>query len=650
MSESDKQVAFGDTTGGQRDNPSRPPRDGKQSLALLPICVISSAFLAFTLLPPLYPSAGIFAAPLLVLLAVSACVLVFAPGFALLTLAGENVPASLSPGLVVIGSAAGGWVLFWAWFADPSLGLCSSLALSAAAMLILSFKPIRFSWKRSSLPASVSVIVCIGYLSFAGNLGGLNYGDQLVASRYWAVVDNSIPRNFADCLINHRAGLKPFLVADWHSSDRPPLETGMVLIAYPFVKAAGSRLAYLLLGTAVNIFWIGGLWGFLRAAGITERRILQVVILVALVGAVFINTVYTWPKMLSAALSLTAGAALLVQDCPKRTRALVVGSSGAFSLLAHGSGVFALFGLITLFWIRRKEWGPRDVIVTFALAALVYCPWIAYQKFYDPPGDRLIKWHLAGVVPVDEKRPPLDSIVEEYKKAGLGGFVANKVHNLRMLIGDPTDWNGEYAQGFAQPGWDSTFAGNVRHFFLLRLGPTPMLLLIGIPLLFNRKVRQAAWLKPLAGVLIATLLFFLLLEFGSTPSCTTWLAHTPYTALLLWSVLGALAIGEMGDKWFFAILPFQLILFVVMWNCDVTVWPGYLMPAPNFKPDLAEWTIGVLVILSLSVLLKGADQAGKEADPNGPRTETASSTRLGEKSGNDCPIGAERRDFKNKSS
>jgi hypothetical protein len=347
--------------------------------------------------------------------------------------------------------------------------------------------------------------------------------------------------------------------------------------------------------------------------GIAERKILQVVILVALVGAVFINTVYTWPKMLSAALSLTAGAALFVENCPKRIRTLVVASASALSLLAHGSGLFAVIGLVTLFWVRRKEWRTRDVIVTFAVAALIYCPWIAYQKFYDPPGDRLIKWHLAGVVPVDENRPSLATIVEEYQKAGFSGFAVNKVHNLRMLVGDPTDWNGEFAQGFAQPGWDST-AGHVRHFFLLRLGPTPMLLLLGIPLLFSRRVRPAAWLKPLAGVLVATLLFFLLTEFGSTPSCVTWLAHTPYTALLLWCALGALAIGEMGDKWFFIILPFHFILFVAMWNCDVTVWPGYLMPAPVFRPDVATCLLGVLAISTLVALLLSSNRWAATVD------------------------------------
>jgi hypothetical protein len=597
----------------------RSPRNKRQFLKSPPLYIIPLALLVFAFLTPLYSRAGVFAAPLIVVLAVSACILVSAPGFALLGLAGERVPASLAPGLVVVGSAAGGWLLFWAWFADSFIGMCTSIALLATAMITLCLKPILFSHKQTLIPVLASVIVCIGYLSVAGDRGEMHYGDRLIGFRYWAVVDNEIPRMFADCLTKDRIGLKPFHLGDWHSSDRPPLQTGMIMVAYPLVEEAGGRLAYLLLGVAVNIFWIFGLWGFLRTVGISERKILQVVILVALVGAVFINTVYTWPKMLSAALSLTVAAAILDQNCPKRIRTLVVGSASAFSLLSHGSAAFALLGLAPLFWVRRKAWRTRDVITTFAVAALVYCPWVAYQSFYDPPGNRLIKWHLAGVTSLDESRPSVKAIVEEYNKIGFSGFAVNKLHNLRMLLGDPTDWNGAYAQWKAQPAWDSTFTGRLRHFFLLRLGPAPSLLLIGVPLLFTRRVRRAVWLKSIGGVLIATSLALLLLEFGSTPQTVTWLHHSPYTLLLLWCALGALAIGEMGDKWVMVFLTLHLALFVALWDYNVSVWSAVQLPPDPGKADLVAMLISAFAVLALVALYLclnlGAAQTDEPAVP-----------------------------------
>jgi hypothetical protein len=591
------------TSMNKTTDPTFPPSKEKQSFRLLPLYLISAAFLSFIFLPSFYPSAGVFAAPLTAVLVVAACILTFAPGFALLELVGRRFPASLAPGLVIIGSAAAGWLLFWAWFASPYVGIGVSIGLSASAMLVLSFKRDRQSWQQVSAPAIVSVMVCVGYLSLAGDHGGLNYGDQLIAGRYWAVMDNQIPRLFADRLIEDRVGLKSYLLGDWHSSDRPPLQTGMLLLAYPFVGKAGSLLACLLLGVAINIFWIWGLWGFLRALGIDERRIFQAVILVALVGAVFINTIYTWPKMLSAALALTVGAAILVKDCPKQIRIWIIGSAGAFSLLSHGAAIFALLGLITLFWVRRKEWQLRDVFITFALTVLIYYPWIGYQQFYDPPGDRLIKWHLAGVTPSDETRSAAAMLMAEYKKAGFHGFAVNKVHNLRTLLGDSTDWNGEGAQGFAQPGWDSTFIGHLRHFFLLRLGPAPTLLLIGVAFLFIPAIRRAPWFIPLMGMLIATLLIFTLLEFGSTPSSAAWLWHAPYTALLVWCMLGALAIGELGDKWVLIFLLFHVILFIALWDYGVSMCSALPPPVNPGKPDFVAMLMAALAFLALVMLL-----------------------------------------------
>ena len=40
----------------------------------------------------------------------------------------------------------------------------------------------------------------------------------------------------------------------------------------------------------------------------------------------------------------------------------------------------------------------------------MYSPWLAYQRFYDPPGDRLLKLHLGGQETIDS-RSTLDTVV-----------------------------------------------------------------------------------------------------------------------------------------------------------------------------------------------------------------------------------------------
>ena len=44
-------------------------------------------------------------------------------------------------------------------------------------------------------------------------------------------------------------------------------------------------------------------------------------------------------------------------------------------------------------------------------------PWSAYQKYGDPPGNRLTKWTLAGVVEVDD-RGTAEAIFDSYGEAG----------------------------------------------------------------------------------------------------------------------------------------------------------------------------------------------------------------------------------------
>jgi hypothetical protein len=303
--------------------------------------------------------------------------------------------------------------------------------------------------------------------------------------------------------------------------------------------------------------------------------------------------------MLSAALALTVGAAIYVRDCPKQFRLLIIGSAGAFSLLSHGGALFALLGLMPWFWARRKQWLMRDIFVTLIIAALIYYPWVAYQKIFDPPGDRLIKWHLAGVVPSDETISAANALVAEYKKAGFHGIAINKIHNLRLLLGDSTDWNGEGAQGFAQPGWNSTFIGCLRQFFILRLGPAPTLLLIGVAFLFTPKMWRATWFKPLIGLLSSTLLIFVLLEFGSTPPCATWLWIAPYNALLLWCILGALAIAELSSKSFSIFLLIHVIVFIALWDYDLSMLSASSQQADFDKPDYVAKLIAAFALLML---------------------------------------------------
>lgn len=58
---------------------------------------------------------------------------------------------------------------------------------------------------------------------------------------------------------------------------------------------------------------------------------------------------------------------------------------------------------------------------------------MAYQRFYEPPGNRLLKWHLAGAAAVDD-RSFHTALTDGYSRVGVQGALANKWTNVQMQL------------------------------------------------------------------------------------------------------------------------------------------------------------------------------------------------------------------------
>ena len=88
--------------------------------------------------------------------------------------------------------------------------------------------------------------------------------------------------------------------------------------------------------------------------------------------------------------------------------------------------------------VCQQEVSPTCVVplAASAVVVLLVVPWAAYQRYVDPPGNRLMKkWHLAGVAPIDDR-----GIVEDTRRQLLGrGSVAplEQVVNFVQAF-DPT--------------------------------------------------------------------------------------------------------------------------------------------------------------------------------------------------------------------
>ncbi|MFC8681041.1 hypothetical protein ACFT30_05920 [Microbacterium ureisolvens] len=389
------------------------------------------------------------------MLAILTAVMAPAALFGVFVLAGAAFAKSLHPrigtdGAAMIGLAwlgGAGLVAFWTSFIDLRLG-----SVVGVLGMIVSLGAIAWSrgWRRWR------VVVPVGLVSIGSVLATIGLFRLWMVERApfelamtrtvaWVLpVDNVLPSNLADWL----AGDRPrFLSGDWLPSDRPPLQTGLLLLARgvlaPLAAVSrgleGTDLAY---GTSVaaQAVWVVSVVALVWALGHTTRIAVATVAFVAAVPTTYINMVYTWPKLLAGAFIVGAIAVLVAAVRRAELQVTSVILAAVLSLLAimsHGGAVFVLPAVLTLAAIvfARRSWAERARMAAGALAAfaLVYAPWIVFQRMVAPPGDRLLKWHLAGVVDVDD-RSFLRALADQYAASSWMELLQVRATNLATAL------------------------------------------------------------------------------------------------------------------------------------------------------------------------------------------------------------------------
>jgi hypothetical protein len=244
--------------------------------------------------------------------------------------------------------------------------------------------------------------------------------------------DNILPHILTQHIAAHLPP-KPF-VGDWLSSDRPPLQSGFDLllgILAPTLSNSDTRyqaMSMLLQASAMGMFFT-----LCRLLGCSGLRSGAVTLLASASGFVFLNTVFVWPKLLSAAFMLLAVALYLAPGELRRARGALMGVAVGLALLSHGGVVFTLPALLVAWFIRRGRAAIYPVAIALCAVLVINAPWTWYQKAYDPPGDRLLKWHLAGKVPVTTESF-LPTFYHAYMDVPASTIVNNKVLNLETLF------------------------------------------------------------------------------------------------------------------------------------------------------------------------------------------------------------------------
>ncbi|HVO54224.1 MAG TPA: hypothetical protein VMT37_07415 [Solirubrobacterales bacterium] len=462
-------------------------------------------------------------------------------------------------GVALLASGASAMLVFWAFFGFPVLGQTVSFMIvlgSLGGIAWLGFEGgfDRALLRRLAVPLALWALASV-FIAFLGfDHGGIHSSLELASTRFSQELptDNAIPRYFADWFYVHGHDGTPPPFADWLSSDRPPLQIGYTLAQRPFGWDAHD-LHYQLIGIVLQQLWVLGAWAVLCAARLRPlpRALGMIAALVSDIAIV--HGFFVWPKLLAAAFLLAALAMVLDGDWRRWSRqpwagALFAGLL-ALAMLAHGSSVFfaiPLLGLAALRAMPSWRWLGVALLVGFVLLA----PWSAYQRWFDPPGDRLIKWQLGGSLEIDD-RGSLQTIVDGYREAGLGGALENKWGNVTQLLGA-----GEVHKAIVQAGdgdlGNAIIAIRFPRFFSLL--PCIGFLLIGpLAMLCRYLFRSRAgppggpeWSFALTalGLLAAACLVWVLLMFGGPGSGTT--IHVGSLAVPLLA-LSACAVGAYAS-------------------------------------------------------------------------------------------------------
>jgi hypothetical protein len=204
-------------------------------------------------------------------------------------------------------------------------------------------------------------------------------------------------------------------------------------------------------------------------------------------------------------------------DRERKAFGILIGGLTALSVLGHGSSLFALIGFVVVviaFWAWPSA---KTMIYGFVTIVALYVPWMIYQNVFDPPANRLLKWHFAGVMDLDN-RSFGTALRDAYGALSWDAYVQGKLGNIDAVIGH---WPGATARSIAAifrlGSWEPAGMRSNDFFHLLPSLHLYSLALIGAVLLLpflkaDQRPQRDAALRMLVA-LVAILAVFVLLIF-----------------------------------------------------------------------------------------------------------------------------------------
>ena len=514
-------------------------------------------------------------------------------------LGARHVSIRLAAGLACGGVTA--LLAFWTYYWNPAVGTVFSWALPlvSAAVAVVCLARDRRVAEGLAAPLLLWAAASTFLLALGFAHGGTTDPMGTAAQRFngGLPADNLIPSYFADWYYNH-GHEPPIHFGDWLSSDRPPLQVGYLLSQWPFFAGADELHAQIL-GTVLQQQWVLGLYALLAASAVTRLTRAGVLVAVLLTDVVFVHGFFVWPKLLSAGILLALCALVLTPQWRvvrhRTSGAALVAVLAALPLMGHGSSLFALvgIGLIVVFrGLPRMRW----LTVALIVGALVVLPWSGYQRWADPPGNRLIKWQIGGQERINS-RGTAEAIIDGYRDVGWSGAWKNKRENLDVMLGV-----GAFPAAVARHDTPATLIDTRRADAFFHFISSTGLLIVGPVVMLIRRRRMAAADRSFAllalGAAAAVSLAAALLLFGGPVARST--IHTSGLLGPLLAAAGcAAALSAAGRV---ATIGWLTVYGIA----QLAVYVPALKPEPN-----TSWSVSALVLAATALIAYIAVAAGR---------------------------------------
>jgi hypothetical protein len=498
----------------------------------------------------------------------------------------RQTPLLLAIALAVSGATAFGG--FWAYYASHTLGLAVSLLVPTASVLLIGlalwgWRPDRELVRGVATPLALWALATAFLVFFGFMHGGTGKPLEVAGTRFapGITTDNFIPNFYTEWFYaNGHQSPAMIFEPDWLSSDRPPLQIGYTLVLRPWFWSSDG-LSSQLIGVALQQLWVVGLWALLTAAKVRRRTMGLALLAVLFSDVAIVNGFFVWPKLLPAGL-LLACAALVLTPLWEQTRrdwrlALVVGALAALAMLTHGASVFGIIPLaLVALWRGVPSW--RWIGAGVAVGILLLAPWSAYQKWGEPPGNRLNIWFLAGEEKVADEGT-LDAIRNAYGDVGFGGFLHDKAQNAITLVGGgpavDVAKGGVEAAEMGEPAGAVNAARLILFFYFL---PAMGLLLVTplVMALRRHRVRDRdEWRFALSAYAVVAIgiLAWVLILFGNDVSRTD-LHQGSYLLPILGLAAGAVGLRAVAPRFACWYVPIAALLMLSLYVPSVTPEPG----------------------------------------------------------------------------